>query len=245
MVLGFLKGDGKGGCGDPRPCLLLHSVLMAMEKEEEGGSPSSSEEEEEEEEGEEDVALNSDMEEVSGRNLAIYSAQARTQPLNTPHPATGETCSWLPSRSPALGRLPQPDLLSLTRHLFYQNTPRFQPRFFLASSKQSFPNPYPPRGQALPLTGLTLPQALLTLAKKSGTMDKYPTWRRTLLRHAKVEQKKRFCKAQVRFRGCQKFQRSCETGDRSNSSAPFLNNPKTPGPLVLNPSGHPAATKRD
>ncbi|XP_053520908.1 F-actin-monooxygenase MICAL1 isoform X2 [Artibeus jamaicensis] len=40
-------------------------------------------------------------------------------------------------------------------------------------------------------------QALLTLAKKSGTMDKYPTWRRTLLRRAKEEEMKRFCKAQA------------------------------------------------
>nr|KAF6506547.1 microtubule associated monooxygenase, calponin and LIM domain containing 1 [Rousettus aegyptiacus] len=40
-------------------------------------------------------------------------------------------------------------------------------------------------------------QALLTLAKNSGTMDKYPTWRRTLLRRAKEEEMKRFCKAQA------------------------------------------------
>ncbi|KAM6184568.1 F-actin-monooxygenase MICAL1 [Rhynchocyon petersi] len=39
-------------------------------------------------------------------------------------------------------------------------------------------------------------QALLLFAKKSGTMDKYPTWRRTLLRRAKEEEMKRFCKAQ-------------------------------------------------
>lgn len=60
---------------------------MAME--EEGGNPSSSEEEEEEE----DVALDSDMEQVSGRNVAIYSAHA----IPTPPPATGETtaCSCL------------------------------------------------------------------------------------------------------------------------------------------------------
>lgn len=55
----------EGGCGDFKPCLLLCSVLMAMEKEEEG-RPSSSEEEEEEEE---DVALDSAMEQVSGRSL--------------------------------------------------------------------------------------------------------------------------------------------------------------------------------
>lgn len=40
-------------------------------------------------------------------------------------------------------------------------------------------------------------QALLTFAKNSGTMDKYPTWRRTLLRRAKEEEMKRFCKAQA------------------------------------------------
>ncbi|XP_010633585.1 F-actin-monooxygenase MICAL1 isoform X2 [Fukomys damarensis] len=42
-----------------------------------------------------------------------------------------------------------------------------------------------------------LEQALLTLAKNTGTMNKYPTWRRTLLRHAKEEEMKRFCKAQA------------------------------------------------
>ncbi|XP_023583405.1 F-actin-monooxygenase MICAL1 isoform X2 [Trichechus manatus latirostris] len=40
-------------------------------------------------------------------------------------------------------------------------------------------------------------QALLTFAKNSGTMDKYPTWRRNLLRRAKEEQMKRFHKAQA------------------------------------------------
>ncbi|XP_045400113.1 F-actin-monooxygenase MICAL1 isoform X2 [Lemur catta] len=40
-------------------------------------------------------------------------------------------------------------------------------------------------------------QALLTFAKTSGTMNKYPTWRRTLLRRAKEEEMKRFCKAQA------------------------------------------------
>nr|XP_012608645.1 F-actin-methionine sulfoxide oxidase MICAL1 isoform X1 [Microcebus murinus] len=40
-------------------------------------------------------------------------------------------------------------------------------------------------------------QALLTLAKSSGTMNKYPTWRRTLLRRAKEEEMKRFRKAQA------------------------------------------------
>ncbi|XP_077018704.1 F-actin-monooxygenase MICAL1 isoform X4 [Tamandua tetradactyla] len=40
-------------------------------------------------------------------------------------------------------------------------------------------------------------QVLLSLAKNSGTMNKYPTWRRTLLRHAKEEEMKRFCKAQA------------------------------------------------
>ncbi|XP_023578084.1 F-actin-monooxygenase MICAL1 isoform X2 [Octodon degus] len=42
-----------------------------------------------------------------------------------------------------------------------------------------------------------LEQALLTLAKNAGTMSKYPTWRRTLLRHAKEEEMKRFHKAQA------------------------------------------------
>uniref|UniRef100_H0V032 [F-actin]-monooxygenase MICAL1 n=1 Tax=Cavia porcellus TaxID=10141 RepID=H0V032_CAVPO len=42
-----------------------------------------------------------------------------------------------------------------------------------------------------------LEQALQTMAKNAGTMDKYPTWRRTLLRHAKEEEMKRFCKAQT------------------------------------------------
>uniref|UniRef100_A0A452VNP8 F-actin monooxygenase n=1 Tax=Ursus maritimus TaxID=29073 RepID=A0A452VNP8_URSMA len=40
-------------------------------------------------------------------------------------------------------------------------------------------------------------QALLTLAKNSGTMSKYPTWRRTLMRRAREEEMKRFCKAQA------------------------------------------------
>uniref|UniRef100_A0A2K6EFS3 Molecule interacting with CasL protein 1 n=1 Tax=Propithecus coquereli TaxID=379532 RepID=A0A2K6EFS3_PROCO len=40
-------------------------------------------------------------------------------------------------------------------------------------------------------------QALLTFAKTSGTMNKYPTWRRTLLRRAREEEMKRFCKAQA------------------------------------------------
>ncbi|XP_036270437.1 F-actin-monooxygenase MICAL1 isoform X1 [Pipistrellus kuhlii] len=43
---------------------------------------------------------------------------------------------------------------------------------------------------------LDMEQALLTFAKNSGTLDKYPTWRRTLLRRAKEEEMKRFCKAQ-------------------------------------------------
>ncbi|XP_042636870.1 F-actin-monooxygenase MICAL1 [Orycteropus afer afer] len=40
-------------------------------------------------------------------------------------------------------------------------------------------------------------EALLTFAKNSGTMNKYPTWRMTLLRRAKEEEMKRFCKAQA------------------------------------------------
>lgn len=42
-----------------------------------------------------------------------------------------------------------------------------------------------------------LEQTLLTLAKNSGTMTKYPTWCRTLMRRAKEEEMKRFCKAQA------------------------------------------------
>uniref|UniRef100_A0A8C0X2T3 Molecule interacting with CasL protein 1 n=1 Tax=Castor canadensis TaxID=51338 RepID=A0A8C0X2T3_CASCN len=42
-----------------------------------------------------------------------------------------------------------------------------------------------------------LEEVLLNLAKNSGTMNKYPTWRRTLLRRAKEEEMKRFCKAQA------------------------------------------------
>lgn len=38
---------------------------------------------------------------------------------------------------------------------------------------------------------------LRNLAKNSGTMNNYPTWRRTLLRRAKEEEMKRFCKAQA------------------------------------------------
>jgi hypothetical protein len=52
-------------------------------------------------------------------------------------------------------------------------------------------------GQTLLLTGPTFPQTLLTLAKNPGAMTKYPTWRRTLMRRAKEEEMKRFCKAQV------------------------------------------------
>ncbi|XP_058163250.1 F-actin-monooxygenase MICAL1 isoform X8 [Dasypus novemcinctus] len=40
-------------------------------------------------------------------------------------------------------------------------------------------------------------QTLLSLAKNSDTMNKYPTWRRTLLRRAREEEMKRFCKAQA------------------------------------------------
>lgn len=75
-------GECKGGCGDLEPHLLfLCSVLMAMEKEE-GSTPSSEEEEEEEE----DVALDSDMEQVSERNLATSSVKTSTHPPNLPHP---------------------------------------------------------------------------------------------------------------------------------------------------------------
>uniref|UniRef100_A0A8C0ML13 LIM zinc-binding domain-containing protein n=1 Tax=Canis lupus familiaris TaxID=9615 RepID=A0A8C0ML13_CANLF len=44
--------------------------------------------------------------------------------------------------------------------------------------------------------GSDMEQALVTLAKNSGTMSKYPTWQRTLLRRAREEEMKRFCKAQ-------------------------------------------------
>ncbi|KAK2498215.1 hypothetical protein MC885_009926 [Smutsia gigantea] len=40
-------------------------------------------------------------------------------------------------------------------------------------------------------------QTLLTLAKDSGTLDKYSTWRQSLLRHAREEEMKRFSKAQA------------------------------------------------
>ncbi|XP_059128477.1 F-actin-monooxygenase MICAL1 [Peromyscus eremicus] len=42
-----------------------------------------------------------------------------------------------------------------------------------------------------------LEQTLLTLVKNSGAMTKYPTWYRTLMRRAKEEEMKRFCKAQA------------------------------------------------
>ena len=58
------------------------SVLEAMEMGEERSSSS-----EEETEEEEDVPLDSDMEQVSGKNLATYSAQASTHPLNTRLPS--------------------------------------------------------------------------------------------------------------------------------------------------------------
>lgn len=78
--------------GDPRSCLLLCSVLMDMEEEE---NPSSSEEEQEEEE---DVALDLDMEQVSGRNLATYSAHTNPHPPppqgNPQLVHASEPCSW-------------------------------------------------------------------------------------------------------------------------------------------------------
>lgn len=40
-------------------------------------------------------------------------------------------------------------------------------------------------------------QVLWNLVKNSGPMNNYPTWRRTLLRRAREEQMKRFCKAQT------------------------------------------------
>ncbi|CAH6778257.1 F-actin-monooxygenase MICAL1 [Phodopus roborovskii] len=42
-----------------------------------------------------------------------------------------------------------------------------------------------------------LEQTLRTFAKNSDTMTKYPTWYRTLMRRAKEEEMKRFCKAQA------------------------------------------------
>lgn len=47
--------------------------------------------------------------------------------------------------------------IALSFYIFYQNSPHFQPRSLLAPSKPILPNSYPPRGRALPLTGLTLP----------------------------------------------------------------------------------------
>ncbi|XP_032340550.1 F-actin-monooxygenase MICAL1 isoform X6 [Camelus ferus] len=49
----------------------------------------------------------------------------------------------------------------------------------------------------MPLDPDTTQQVLWNLAKNSGTMNNYPTWRRTLLRRAKEEEMKRFCKAQA------------------------------------------------
>ncbi|XP_074166227.1 F-actin-monooxygenase MICAL1 isoform X1 [Sminthopsis crassicaudata] len=40
-------------------------------------------------------------------------------------------------------------------------------------------------------------KSLLNFAKNSGTMEKYPVWRQTLLRRAKEAEMKRFCKAQT------------------------------------------------
>ncbi|CAO2627901.1 [F-actin]-monooxygenase MICAL1 [Lemmus lemmus] len=42
-----------------------------------------------------------------------------------------------------------------------------------------------------------LEQALQTFSKNSGALTKYPTWCRTLMRRAKEEEMKRFCKAQA------------------------------------------------
>ncbi|XP_040584291.1 F-actin-monooxygenase MICAL1 [Mesocricetus auratus] len=42
-----------------------------------------------------------------------------------------------------------------------------------------------------------LEQTLQTFANNAGTMTKYPTWYRTLMRRAKEEEMKRFCKAQT------------------------------------------------
>ena len=101
---------------------MSYSVLEAMEKGEEESSSSSEEETEEEE----DVPLDSDMEQVSGKNLATYSAQASTHPLNTrlpsprrnpQHPASSEPkCLQMPSHLARLFHVskPQPFLSELT-----------------------------------------------------------------------------------------------------------------------------------
>ncbi|KFO28650.1 NEDD9-interacting protein with calponin homology and LIM domains [Fukomys damarensis] len=157
-------------------------VLEAMEEEK---SPSSSEEEEEEEE---DEPLESDLEQVTGRNLATYMAVASIYPSGTARPHCRRNFSpHLPLRkfSPSLTFMP------LSLHLAYQSTSSLDSFLPLQTGLP------PTHCQALSLTAPTLPQALLTLAKNTGTMNKYPTWRRTLLRHAKEEEMKRFCKAQA------------------------------------------------
>ena len=81
------------------------SVLEAMEKGEEESSSSSEEETEEEE----DVPLDSDMEQVSGKNLATYSAQACTHPLNTRFPS--------PRRNPQHPASSEPKYLQMCSRL--------------------------------------------------------------------------------------------------------------------------------
>ena len=81
------------------------SVLEAMEKGEEESSSSS----EEETEDEEDVPLDSDMEQVSGKNLATYSAQASTHPLNTRFPS--------PRRNPQHPASSEPKYLQMCSRL--------------------------------------------------------------------------------------------------------------------------------
>ncbi|XP_075410800.1 F-actin-monooxygenase MICAL1 isoform X1 [Tenrec ecaudatus] len=73
-------------------------------------------------------------------------------------------------------------------------------------------------------------QALLMFAKNSGTLNKYPTWRRTLLRRAKEEEMKRFCTAQaiqrrqneieVSLRQLEEEGRNLEQALRRQSSSP-------------------------
>ncbi|XP_058422466.1 F-actin-monooxygenase MICAL1 [Diceros bicornis minor] len=75
-----------------------------------------------------------------------------------------------------------------------------------------------------------LEQTLLTFAEKSGTMHKYPTWRRTLLRRAREEEMKRFSKAQaiqrrlneieVHLRDLETLGMKLEQALRSQSSSP-------------------------
>ncbi|XP_012578694.1 PREDICTED: protein-methionine sulfoxide oxidase MICAL1 isoform X2 [Condylura cristata] len=48
-----------------------------------------------------------------------------------------------------------------------------------------------------PIVDLVMQQTLLTFTKNTSDMNNYPTWNRTLMRRAKEEMMKRFCKAQA------------------------------------------------